>query len=136
MLLTGVISDLAEFPTAIMKGPVVERTPSLRWTGDKLSTVNRMRYVMKRVHPLDFYPSPNSTTPHNGNYVVERARVSYEDLLDTKDLPGFKEEAVRKVLAERPGGVREIVQTDQERSRLENTDRRQTLTSDNRYDIL
>ena len=35
-----------------------------------------------------------------------------------------------------PGGVREIVQTDAERSRLEHTDRRQTLTSDNLFDLL
>lgn len=133
---TSFLSDLAEFPTAILKGPVVERSPTLRWNGDQLGTVDRLQYVMKRVHPLDFYPSPNSTTPQNGNYVIERARVTHEDLLETKDIPGFKEEAIRKILAERPGGVREIVQTDQERSRLEHTDRRQTLTSDNRYDIL
>lgn len=133
---TSFISDLSEFPAAILKGPVVERGAGLRWTGESLATVDRLRYVMKRVHPLDFYPSPNSTTPQDGNYVIERARVTYEDLLETKDIPGFNEQAIRKILVERPGGVREIVQTDQERSRLEHTDRRQTLTSDNRYDIL
>lgn len=133
---TAFISDLAEFPTAIMKGPVTERTPGLRWESEQLKTVNRLRYVMKRVHPLDFYPSPNSTTPQDGNYCLERARIAYEDFLEMKDLPGFNEQAIRKILLERPAGTRELVQTDQERATLENTDRRQTLTSDNRYDTL
>lgn len=133
---TAFLSDISTYPSAVMKGPVIERNPGLRWRNGVLTAVDRMRYRMKRVHPLDFYPSPNSTTPQDAQYVIERSRPTKHDLMKCIGVPGFNELAIRRLIADCPRGYREVVPTDAERATLESTDKKHTATTDGRYDVL
>ncbi len=130
------LTDVASLPTAWLKGPITERTPSLRWKGGRLAVVDRVRLTVKRIHPLDVFPSPNSTTPQDGSYVIERMRWTVDDMNQATTLPGFEEAAIRRILVDHPAGVRELVNTDSERAILEHVDQRQVGTTDNRYDVL
>lgn len=133
---TAFLSDIASYPAGIMKGPAVERVPGLRWRNDTLQNVDRLRYRMKRVHPLDFYPSPNSTTPQDGLYVIERARLTKHDLMKCIGVPGFNELAIRSVVDNAPGGHKESVTTDAERASMEATDRGHGSAADSRFDTI
>lgn len=133
---TAFLSDVATYPTAFMKGPSIEREPGLRWRGGQLTTVDRLRYRMKRVHPLDFYPSPNSTTPQTGMYCIERSRMTKHELMRCIGVPGFNEMAIRQLVEGNPTGVREVVSTDAERGALEATDTRYTSINDGLYDVI
>lgn len=133
------VSDFSTFPIAVLKGPVVERTASLRWTEGQLKAVDRMRWMLKRVHPLDLYPSPNSTTPQDGTYLIERQRKTQSDLLACVDLPGFSETPIRSVILDYPNGYAEQANTDHERDELEQTDHdNQTscASADNSFEVL
>lgn len=107
------MADVAVFPTAFIKGPVVEREPGLRWYKSKLRRVERLRYKVKRVHPLDIFPSPSSTSTQDGAYIIERVRLRYAQLYDLAKVPGYIEDAIRSVLAAQPAGVSEDVASDE-----------------------
>lgn len=132
---TSFISDLSTYPLAILKGPVIERVPGMRWQGAGLKVVDRLKYRMHRVHPLDFFPSPNSSTMDDGRYVIERKRMTKDDILGSIGVPGFMEQAVRSLIASRPSGAKEVLNTDAERDTLEAKDGRMS-TTDNVYDVI
>jgi hypothetical protein len=132
---TAFISDLSTFPLAILKGPVIERVPSMRWQGGGLKVVDRLKYRMHRVHPLDFFPSPNSSTMDDGRYLIERKRMTRDDIMQSIGVPGFMEQAIRSLIASRPTGAKEMLNTDAERDALEAKDGRMSST-DNTYDVV
>jgi hypothetical protein len=98
-------ADMSIHPNAFIKGPVVTAKKALKWNGSELTAVVKQAYVVTRVSPYDVYPSPNSTTPQDGAYIIERQRLSQDQLLMSLNLPGFKEDAVRALVSSHPGGV-------------------------------
>ena len=132
---THFVSDLATFPAGIMKGPVAQRSAGLRWDGDQIIPVKRLKWQMRRVHPLDFYPSPNATSVNEAEYVIERMAMTRAEMLEAATVPGFKEEAIRRLILDFPSGNREMIAVDAERSNLENLDRNNFNPTDKRYDV-
>lgn len=101
------VNDLVTYPTAILRGPVASVESDLQWRGNTLVPVRRTVYRMVRVDPFRFYPSPNSTCPNSGAYVIERVDMSADELAGCMDLPFFDEVAIRKVFAQFPNGKSE-----------------------------
>lgn len=98
------IDDLATYPAAVLKGPVVTKTMTRRWNGSKVEMVHKPVYKVCRVDPRNLYPSPDSTTAQKGAYLVELTNMCASELLDAGDLPAFKKEAVAAMLDEYPVG--------------------------------
>lgn len=120
------LADLTVFPSAVIKGPIAERVPGMRWVDGELRVVERVKYVMRRVHPLDIFPSSDSTTTQDGEYIVERQRVSRHELLKAIGIPGFLEPAIRQLILEHPEGYEQRVGTDASQEAIEGT----SLTGD------
>lgn len=99
------VTDLSIFPNAFLKGPVVTRVKKLRWSGNELGAVSKAAYRVKRVSPYDVFPSPNSTTTQDGAYIIERQRLSQEDLLGSIGLAGFQEAQIRYLVSAYPEGL-------------------------------
>ena len=99
------IVDVSVFPAAIVRGPVVQLRDRMRWIGDRIEPVREPQLVLERVSPFDFFPSPDSTNPQDGGFVVERAQLSREKFMAASNTPGFIEEAVRRVVAKNPNGT-------------------------------
>lgn len=103
--LSECISDMSHSTHMVLAGPELVAKPVVEFddddeenqTGVKVST--RMVLAFRRVDPLSFYWSGNSTTPQNGAFVIEDASVSMNVLLDAIDarVPGFIPEAVWKI---------------------------------------
>lgn len=124
--LLDVISDLATFPTAFMKGPVVYQDEDLQWTFSKEGPVPKVGKVFKpkfyAPSPLDMFPGPNCKRMNHG-YIFERMRLESSALSAFKAVPGFNAEAINEVIGSyASGGHIEQTAFDQERARLERRD--------------
>lgn len=102
--ISSFISDIATFPTAILKGPVIRRKPKLKWVKDAqgawaVEVKDDLIKEIERVDPFNFYPSPASTTIEDG-YVIERHRLSRRDLDELVGVDGYDSAAIKAVLLE------------------------------------
>ena len=96
------ITDLVTYPCAFIKGPIVRRQRVLGWkttpTGDTVvETVERLAPEYERVDPFKIYPEPGISDLNEG-YVFEYHPLSRSALADLIGVPGYDEDAIRKVL--------------------------------------
>lgn len=103
-VLAAYLGDLATYPSAIMKGPVLRKKKVLSWEsvdGEAPSPEVKESIVteFERVSPFRAYPAPGAVTPQEG-YFLEHHTFSHSDLYDLIGLPGYDEEAIRAVLLE------------------------------------
>lgn len=96
------ITDLVTFPCAFIKGPIVTRQRVLGWGTDEFGrTIVVPKEVLapeyRRVDPFRIYPEPGISTVKDG-YLFEHHRLSRMDLSDLIGIPGYDDEAIRKVL--------------------------------------
>jgi hypothetical protein len=114
------ITDLVTFPCAFVKGPIVRRQRYLNWakTPDGKTTVDageRLAPEFERVSPFNIYPEPGITRINDG-YLFEHHRLSRTALADLIGVPGYDDQAIRKVLEVGPGQswVTETVESQRE----------------------
>jgi len=98
------ITDLVTYPAAFIKGPIVRRQRVLRWKTDAtgrtvVETVERLAPEFERVDPFRIYPEPGISDINDG-YIIELHRMTRSDLADLIGVPGYDEDAIRKVLEE------------------------------------
>lgn len=98
------ISDLATYPAAVLKGPVVRRSRQLEWAQNpdgsyEPKVEDKLIPTYQRVDPFRFYPEPGLTRLSEG-YCIEHHRLSYADLSDLIGVPGYDSDAIRTVLSE------------------------------------
>ena len=95
------ITDLVTFPAAFVKGPVVRRQRVLGYTKTNGATVveatERLGPEFERVDPFRMYPEPGIRHINDG-YVFEHHHMSRMELADLIGVPGYDDEAIRKVL--------------------------------------
>lgn len=99
--------DVMIYPTAIVKAGTYRNVQRAVWNGDEMESVLSTIKVVERVSPIDMFPSPDSTTTQDGEYLIERMRMSRSALVQCIGLPYFFEEALRLVLYDFPEGVSE-----------------------------
>lgn len=98
--------DIMIYPTAVIKYGSYRNRKVAEWDGDSMSAVNRTVRVVERVAANDIFPSPDSTTTQDGEYVIERMHMSRTSLIKCIGLPYFFREALRLVIYDNPEGVR------------------------------
>jgi hypothetical protein len=96
------ITDLVTYPCAFVKGPIVRRQRTLGWkTLPDGSTVVEPKEQLgpeyERVDPFRMYPEPGITDINEG-YLFEHHPMTRMDLADLIGVPGYDEDAIRKVL--------------------------------------
>lgn len=96
------ITDLVTFPCAFLKGPIVTRKRILGWGTDEFGkTVVQPKEILapeyRRVDPFRMYPEPGIRDIADG-YLFEHHRLSRMDLSDLIGVPGYDDDAIRKVL--------------------------------------
>lgn len=118
------IEDFATFPSAIMKAPLIRRTSKLKWGMNNEPIIsNEIGLLYTRVSPFDCYPSPDSSSVDDGDF-IERMRFQRRELYNLIGVPGYNEEAIRAVLQEYgSGGLRDWLWRDYERAQLEGKDK-------------
>jgi hypothetical protein len=96
------ITDLVTFPAAFVKGPVVRRQRTLGWKVSpagktSVEPIERLGPEYERVDPFRIYPEPGISTIDEG-YLFEHHRLSRMELSDLIGVPGYDDDAIRKVL--------------------------------------
>lgn len=96
------ITDLVTYPCAFVKGPVIRRQRALGWTTDEtgrtvVEPIERLAPEFERVDPFRIYPEPGISTIDEG-YLFEHHPLSRMELSDLIGVPGYDEDAIRKVL--------------------------------------
>ena len=96
------ITDLVTYPCAFIKGPVIRRQRTLGWTTDmdgntRAQADERLAPEYERVDPFKIYPEPGITNINEG-YLFEHHAMTRMDLADLIGVPGYDDDAIRKVL--------------------------------------
>ena len=96
------ITDLVTFPAAFLKGPCVRRQRHLDWATDeqgatKVEVSERLAPEYERVDPFRMYPEPGVTHINDG-YLFEHHPLTRTQLADMIGVPGYDEDAIRRVL--------------------------------------
>jgi hypothetical protein len=98
------IDDLVTFPAACFKGPVIRSRPELKWTmgmdgQNTVSVESSYRLEWDRVDPFNLYPAPDATGVDDG-YLIERHKLSREDLVALKGVEGYSDASINAVLSD------------------------------------
>ena len=100
------VTDLVTFPAAFIKGPIVRRQRTLGWKTVMGKTVveptERLAPEFERVDPFRIYPEPGITRIEEG-YLFEHHPLSRSDLSDLIGVPGYDEDAIRRILEDGSG---------------------------------
>jgi hypothetical protein len=91
------LDDIVTFPYAVMKGPIKRKRKTLEWKNNELVPVEEIRNEWERVDPFMLYWAPWSWELGDG-YVIERHRMTADDLQTLIDVPGYNNDAIRTVL--------------------------------------
>ncbi len=96
------ITDLVTFPCAFVKGPIVRRQRTLGWKTNAfgqtvVDPIERLAPEYERVDPFRMYPEPGISDIHEG-YIFQHHPLSRMELADLIGIPGYDEDAIRKVL--------------------------------------
>lgn len=97
------IEDIVTFPFAVLKGPVKRRRKVMKWEDGALVPKEEIRNEWERTDPFNLYWAPWAWDVNDG-YVIERHRMTREDLQALIGVPGYNEDAIRTVLADFTSG--------------------------------
>lgn len=97
------IDDVVTFPFAVLKGPIKRRRKVMKWKDGSMQAVEEIRNEWERVDPFMFYWAPWSWDVNDG-FVIERHKLTRDELQAFLGVPGYNEDAIRAVLGNFHGG--------------------------------
>ncbi len=113
------LDDIVTFPYAVLKGPIKRKRKTLQWQGGKLVPVESIRNEWERVDPFMIYWAPWSWELGDG-YIIERHRLTADDLQALIGVPGYNDDAIRTVLNEfETSGMKQWLWTDASKAQAE-----------------
>lgn len=134
--LNDFIEDVVTFPFAVLKGPVKRKRKTLRWNGGQLEPTEEIRNEWERVDPFMLYWAPWASNIQDG-FVIERHKLTRDDLQALIDVPGYNNDAIRAVLSDfQRGGLKEWLWTDTAQAEAEGKDATEAVLTDDLIDAL
>jgi hypothetical protein len=91
------LDDIVTFPYAVLKGPIKRKRKTLQWQNGKLVPVETIRNEWERVDPFMLYWAAWSWDLGDG-YIIERHRMTADDLQALIGVPGYNDDAIRTIL--------------------------------------
>lgn len=131
------VTDLSTFKTAFLKGPVVRNKAKLSWSQNGQLTVEQaLTLEWERVDPFNIYPAPWARHIGEGP-LIERHRLTREDLVQMIGVEGYSEDAIRTVLDEHgTTGLHEWLSIDSQRDAAEGKEQTALSTNTELIDAL
>lgn len=118
------LGDVACFPYAVLKGPVVRMQRVMRWENGVPVAVDQPTMQWERCSPFDVFFAPWAQHPQDG-YIIHRYTISPVALRALRDLPNYSAEKIDEVLSMNPTGMHEWYDyTESERAHYEQRDER------------
>jgi len=91
------LDDVVTFPYAVIKGPIKRKRKTLKWQDNKLVPVEEIRNEWERIDPFYLYWAPWAWELNDG-YIIERHRLTAEELQALMGVPGYNDDAIRTIL--------------------------------------
>lgn len=102
--LSDFLDHFVIFPTAFIKGPIVQRKRKLMWKDGQAQTIEGYKYHNEVVHPIDMYPSPAAKGINDGN-LLEHLRLDLPSIEAMRGVDGYHDEYIDKVIDEHEIGM-------------------------------
>lgn len=114
--LSEFIDDLAVYPSAILKGPVIRKKHKLTYVGgsgpSSVQVTEELVKEWERVDPARFYPAPHAAKIEDG-YMIEHHSLTIEALNELKGVDGYDDKAIDMVVEDfGRGGLKEWLTID------------------------
>ena len=130
------LDDIVTFPFAALKGPIKRRRKTMAWQNGKLVPKQVIRNEWERVDPFMLYWAPWAWDINDG-FVIERHRMTAEDLQVLIDVPGYNNDAIRTVLDEfTGGGLKEWLWSDTAKAEAEGKNTTDATVNDDLIDAI
>lgn len=98
------IQDYCVYSCAFMKAPsVIERTV-MRYNGDTVEPVKELVRAVEVVSPFNIYPAPFAEDIQTADYIIERRRLTVNELLTLRNATGYDADTIREVIEDYPKG--------------------------------
>ena len=121
------LDDIVTFPFAVLKGPVKRKRKTLKWANGRLVPSEEIRNEWERVDPFLLYWAPWASDINDG-FLIERHKLTREDLQALLGVPGYNDDAIRAVLQDfDQGSLNEWLWTDSAQTVAEGKDTTQTI---------
>lgn len=98
------IENFVIYPAAIIKSPSVKEVRRLKWNGNTVAPTTEIVRQVENISPFDFYPAPYAQDVQSADYVIERRRMTRNDLLALRDAAGYAADTIDEVLEDAPNG--------------------------------
>lgn len=98
------ITDITTYPTAFIRGPIVEAKPQAAWKKNKFVVENKELVCTRRISPHNAFPAPNASSGGTGNYFIEKVAYPRSDIYNLKNIDSFLESNIRQALEEYENG--------------------------------
>lgn len=130
------LDDIVTFPYAVLKGPVKRKRKTLKWQNGQLVPTEIIRNEWERVDPFMIYWAPWAWNLGDG-FIIERHKMTREDLESLIGVEGYSEAAIRTVLDEFTiGGLKEWLWSDSAKATAEGKNLTYALHTDDLVDAL
>jgi hypothetical protein len=130
------LDDIVTFPYGVLKGPIKRKRKTLEWQNGQLVPVEKIRNEWQRVDPFMLYWAPWSWELGDG-FVIERHRMTAEDLQALLGVPGYNDDAIRTILNDfTGGGLKQWLWTDASKAQAEGKYVTESILSDDLVDAL
>jgi len=98
------IDDIVTFPFAVVKGPMKRKRRAFEWQNGQMVPTEKIKSEWERVDPFMLYWAPWASDINDG-FVIERHKLTADDLQALIGVPGYNESAIRQVLHEFRAGI-------------------------------
>lgn len=98
------IEHFCIYPAAIMKVPSIREKVTMRWTGNTIEPVREFVRGVETISPFDFFPAPYAVDIQSADYVIERRRMTRNELLSLRSAAGYSADVIDAVVEENPNG--------------------------------
>lgn len=130
------LDDIVTFPYAVMKGPIKRKRKTLQWQNGQLVPTEVIRNEWERVDPFMIYWAPWAWELGDG-FIIERHKMTREDLEALIGVEGYSEAAIRTVLDEFSlGNLKEWLWTDSAKATAEGKNLTYALHTEDLIDAL
>lgn len=99
------IDHFCIYPAAIMKAPAVNTRTVMRWDGTTVSPTTETVRQVENISPFDFFPAPYATDIQSADYVIERRRLTRNELLQLGGASGYDVDVIAEVFEANPNGA-------------------------------
>ncbi len=102
--LSDFFTDLGDYPSAILKGPVFTKTKRLNWRNGAVAVEEEVVPHWTTVNPVNFFPGPNARSVHEA-YLCEVIDYDRGDLANMRGQEGWNTQAIEQALGLHAAGV-------------------------------